>query len=405
MLNEKSSLWDLMDQELKRLKYGNSSWSAESVLKDDKSSAKFIREILQDDDFHDVDKDSEIYTLAEARARHSAITFLMGLVFRKFGGIFSMLSDAAPVEAEDKKSHEDLGFQLWLITSLYHDKGYFSTRLQDENLAYEKLVKEYFLLTDQYQKEKLTCLNQFSEKYGHFFAHTYEQVLCYDRYARDYHTRNAMEDEQKAKKSKSGSGKKEVHERIDHGILGGFLVFHDLAKKAEKGNASAANFNLIKAASMTIAQHNIFKSIDPEGDANYEKYGLGYLKHDGGFFVTEETPLLLLLCLVDTLECVKKFSKGENEDNSLVTKTVLRSIMLSVETDRLEIDFSTLHKKVEEKKNKDFSKKYTKYRKAVMDFGTWTAFEARETTGNLDQITITLAEMRSGKIPREFGIL
>ena len=263
-----------------------------------------------------------------------------------------------------------------MITSLYHDKGYYSKYLSNDKLDYKKTFTHY-LLTDYYSNQKLFCLNDFAKFHSSFFAHSYEQVTSYDQYARQYHTR-----------------KKDSFERLDHGILGGILVFNDLVRKALKTQKYDTDLLLAKACCVTIAQHNIFKSSSADKDKEYPT-DLSYLYHDSPFRINIDTPLLLFLCLVDTLECVKKFSKEENEKSSLQTKTVLSSIALTINEDKICINLSELRRRINDKKNTTFSETYTNYRKGVAGLHTWTAFNSVPLDDDSDTIIITLPKSSS----------
>ena len=100
--------------------------------------------------------------------------------------------------------------------------------------------------------------------------------------------------------------------------------------------------------------------------------------------------LLLFLCLVDTLECVKRFSKGENEKTSLQTKTVLSSINISATQETITIDYSQLHKRIVEKNNPDFTDSYRRYHEGILNLHDWTAFYATAHYNKPDEVTITL---------------
>ena len=217
----------------------------------------------------------------------------------------------------------------------------------------------------------------FAKAHNSFFAHSYAQIICYDQYARQYHTR-----------------KKDSFERLDHGILGGILVFNDLVRKALKTQKYDTDLLLAKACCVTIAQHNIFKSSSADKDKEYPT-DLSYLYHDSPFRINIDTPLLLFLCLVDTLECVKKFSKEENEKSSLQTKTVLSSIALTINEDKICINLSELRRRINGKKNPTFSETYTNYRKGVAGLHTWTAFNSIPLDDDSDTIIITLPKSSS----------
>lgn len=364
------SLLDLMDDELHRLPLPLKYTSVSEFINDDESSATFIRDLLKDDDFQTPDKASDIYDFAKTRARHSAITFLMGLVFRRFAGIFPLIPQTATLPTHSDKKTSDQALRMWLITSLYHDKAYYSEYIKSGSLDYRKTFK-YFLLTDDYSDERLECILNYRHNCPRAFAHTYANILSYDQYARNYHARE-----------------KDSIEKVDHGILGGVIVFNDLVRKSFKSPKSTEELPAIKACCLTIAQHNIFKSDSAQRDKLYPS-DLSYLYHDTDFRIERTTPLLLFLCLVDTLECVKRFSKGENDKTSLQTMTVLSSINISVTQDTIIIDYAKLRKRIKEKNNPAFTSNYERYYDGIRNLHEWTAFYATARNDKPDEITIT----------------
>lgn len=372
MEQKKRSLLELMDIELSCLGLLSQYASVSDFIYDDESSASFIREMLKDEDFRTPEEASDIYDFAKTRARHSAITFLMGLVFKRFsGGFFVHEKTAENTRHADSKRYGEL-LKSWLITSLYHDKAYYSEHLKNGKINYRKTFK-YFLLTDEYTDDRLESVVNFSNRYPNVLAHTYDHILSYDSYARSYHANN-----------------NDGAEKVDHGILGGIMVFNDLVRKSLRTTKFDGELPMIKACCLTIAQHNIFKSGSIESDKFYPS-DLSYLYHNSNFRIGKNTPLLLFLCLVDTLECIKRFSKGENEKTSLQTKTVLSSILVTVAEDEIRIDYSRLHKKIAEKNNADFHRTYERYLKGVLSLNEWTCIDAVSNNMNPDEIIISLA--------------
>lgn len=366
------SLYKLMDEELHKLNISSEFQSIDDFIGNDSTCAAFIRAILNDDEYEIPDQNSDIYEFAKTRAQHSVITFLIGLIFSKFAGIAADIMETMSFISSNEKNAQLNFLRPWLITSLYHDKGYYSEHLKNSKLDYRKTFK-YYLFTDIYSEPELELFAGFSELHKDIFAHTYDQMLSYDQYARNYHT-----------------SEKNAGERLDHGILGGIIVFNDLVRKALKIQKENIDLRLAKACCLTIAQHNIFKSDSAERDKEYPDE-LFYLYHDSPFRIRTDTPLLLFLCLVDTFESVKKFSKGENEKTFLQTKTVLSSIYVTVSEDTIVVDYSKLHEKVNEKNSSKFSQIYDSYHNGVMSLHNWTAFESVEDDNNPDKITIRLA--------------
>lgn len=323
------------------------------VVTDDKSCVEFMNFQLHDDLFETVDKSSAIYELAQNRARHSVITYLLGRVFMPFGRIL-----------EDQKET----LLLWAKISMYHDYGYHSTYVTQKTINLRDLVKNY-LLVNIYTNE-LSILNDWSILHPEDLAYTYAVIENYFEYSKKLHDK--LQDK----------------EKVDHGILGGVLIFDRLVGKWNNSVQHDTKELLnIKKISLAIAQHNIFrigKCYRPLADG----FNLESIYKENPFRIDKTKPWLLFLSLIDTVECVKKFSKGENPNKSFNAKTVLRKLKLSVSVDKIEIDFSDLRKHAKkEKKEHWFNCVFQNYKNSIEDFSSWTAFCGKE---NNELITITL---------------
>ena len=368
--SEFKSLKELMDDELQKLDISRKFTQLEAFINDGKKSAEFIRSMLNDEAFEIPEESTDLYEIAEMRARHSAVTFLMGLVLKRFAGLF----DAIPTIVDKEK---DLAMQMWLMTSLYHDKAYSSEFIKRSNLDLEKQFSPY-LLTDKYDNIKLKVLNEFSYKYPDSLAYTYQMILNYDKYAISYH---------KNRDSK---------EKRDHGILGGVMMFSELSKRAMK-NGQDKEMPVIKACSLAVAQHNIFKA-KPKYDNIYERFYLDILLSSSSFRIKQEKALLLFLSLVDTVECVKKFSKSQNSDKFLETLTTLKSIKMTINEKEIVLELSELSKRIKEKKDEELNKALEDYKKSLEGLSTWTEFNISKEN---DVFSIKLGkptETLSGKV-------
>ena len=205
----KKSLKELMDDELERLGLPKEFSRLEKFINSGKKSAKFISYLLKDSQYSIPNDNDSLYETAEIRARHSAVTFLVGLALRNFGDLFNKIP-AIVDHSQDCAEH------MWLTTSLYHDKAYSSTYVTRPDIDYRKKFLPY-LLTDNLPDE-WSAINKFSIIYPGTLAYTYNEIEKYDEYAIEYHREN----------EKSGK------EKRDHGILGGVMMFSDLENKAVK---------------------------------------------------------------------------------------------------------------------------------------------------------------------------
>lgn len=361
------------------------------ILRSDKDSAIFIRNILHDDSYADSLKDSKEYPFAQTRARHSVITFLMGMmIFKlKYGKqeIRDIICQQLDITAKKLT-------QIWMATSLYHDMAYYSEIIKkdEKEIVYKEIV-HFYLLDDDYiisnedwkrygnRAYELEQLNNFSEKLPLAFAHNYKQIEAYDKYARKFHRDNGDE------------------EHVDHGILGGVLTFDRLTRKRLNGMA-VLDLESIKLVSLTIAQHNIFKSKDDDSDKKYVG-DLQYLQRNQGFRIGAEirtgtethnymAPLLLLLSLVDTVECVKKLSKGSNKGGYLETNTVLSAIKANIYENTITLDFSELYAAISRKGNEELLQTFKNHLQNIQELNCWTIWNAKNEK-NKYQFSITIA--------------
>ena len=87
------TLYTLMDNQLRRLDIPEEYLSLDKFIESDETCVAFIQYILNDDEFTEPEHGSDLYKFAKARARHSVITFLMGLVLADFAGITQSISE------------------------------------------------------------------------------------------------------------------------------------------------------------------------------------------------------------------------------------------------------------------------------------------------------------------------
>ena len=332
---ERKSLYSLMNEQIIKLDTKSGYETIDEFITDDGKSMQFIKSLSNVFEVNN----GGVYEIAKIRARHSVITFLMGMIFSEFGGLYGSIASVVNLE-------EANNFRLWLLTSLNHDIAYFSDRLKNGKIDYKKTFK-YYLFDEN------------SEQYMSTLAYSYEEILLYDKYARKYHKE-----------------KGDTKEQVDHGILGGVITFYNSIRKIKKSGCNENEILIAEASSLTIAQHNIFKSSSKECDRKYPEGLLKKLGHDSSFRINRKTPLLLLLSLVDTIECVKKFGKKDQEDNgnkSFEALTVLKSIFVFSDKEKIEIDLSEFAKKM---KKKGIDKE--EYWKSISTLSNWTELKVTE---------------------------
>lgn len=371
-------LLELMDKALA----STSSYytSVADFITDGKKSQDFIDDLMRKNTtLHFSQKApiklSRVYRYPQERARHIAISFLFGMVLSEFGGFYASLPAVLNPQNNAPQTRAALAQRMWMITSLSHDNGYALDELADDTLDIKGTYKR-FLLTDTHTDPQMGSINNFRQNYPMVFAHEYEQILAYNGYIRKYKNWDPP------------------YEKNDHGILGGVNMFNHLTHNMQ--NMNAQELALIKACCLTVAQHNIFKSGGHKYDRYYSEFGLDHLLSTSGFRITQDTPLLLFLCLVDTIECMKRFSKGATNGPYLEATTILEKIYLYVDRNKIVLDFSRLKAYID-KKGKNgavgttkLGDIYTKYLNTLTSIDTWTVFKGKADPVDANIITITL---------------
>ena len=234
-----ASLYELINAELEKNKSITYN-RLDEFITDDKRSAEFIMSLSEGLKFSMPDESTELYRVAQSRARHSAIVCLFGQL---------IISNITGFNTESKR--EELFDNIWLLAALNHDIGYTLKGLTNAIIDYKKEFHHY-LLQDQYDMDELQVLNDFSKKYSQYFAYTYEEIESYDQYARNYHSKNPDD-----------------VEKVDHGILGGVYLFNQKIGRCIKDSKPAADYIITKAAAITVAQHNLYKSPNEKIDKFY----------------------------------------------------------------------------------------------------------------------------------------
>ncbi len=365
------TLLELMDDELKKMEISEIKGfsSVKEFITSDSKCKEFMK-ILLKDDIDIPDEESKIYFISKGRASHSIINYLLGRCLIPFGGIYNKIKF---IFSENDISEKEIE-KLWLLTALYHDIGYLQKDIANRNLDYQKKFS-FYLYSDN---TDMNIINNFSTIYPHNMAYSYEQILEYDTY--DRNRRKETEEKELSvvytKEEKEKCMRRNA-ERLNHGIYGGAYLFNRLMKKPLHMKKEQL---YIKAVCMCIAQHNIFKSTSDEIDQKLDEYlSLEKLKHNSDFKINEEYPLLLFLSLVDTIECVKKFSKSCNSASFLQTETVLSNVQAEITKEKIELDFSSLLERINERKMLkkeillDTYKDY--FENNIKSLGNWTIYK------------------------------
>ncbi len=332
----------------------------DDLISDDKKCVQLIDAFAN---IQDGNEERQIGSIANLnRASHIVVTWLLGIGLDQ---VFHL----DELEKGFGKSYFEL---LWLQSAMLHDYGYFRDEIKQAILISE-LTKEYDLLTDLYAEPELNCLNGMTVEleFEHFFSYSYSEIKNYYRYRQAYYS------------SISPLG----DEISDHGIVGGCIAFKNYCKKLKRdkkrGLASNSVISRIqKIACIISASHNIYKS-SLKTDKIYVQYDLENLTSGSPARVTRKNPLLLLLSLVDTIECTKRFSKKENAKEYLIQSTTLKYVDIELCGREVIIDFSRLESfLVNERKSLNMREKLVSHIDAIRSIGDWTDFTVCEIDGN-----------------------
>ena len=290
------------------------------------------------------------------RASHILVTWLLGIGMSSF---FKLDNSKDPFS---KKFFPN----LWLQTAMLHDYGYLCDEISNRDLALEDIVGEYDLLSDTYFDEDLSviCGMTANSQFAHYFTYSYQEIREYFAYGKHLHKKDIL---------------RPGVELNDHGIVGACIAFRkycEAVTKKKKIKPSPAITQIQKIACIVAASHNIFKSSDAKTDNIYIQFGLTNLLSSSEVRVNKENILLLLMSLVDTIECTKRFSQKSNPKQYLQQATTLKYVDVEIE-DGLLISFSRLHTYIErERKSEEMKKTLNSHINGLRNISSWTSFSA-----------------------------
>ncbi len=293
------------------------------------------------------------------RGTHIFVTWLLGIGLGEHFDIYKIY---------DRAFGEQYYQMIWTQAAMLHDYGYFCSQVSKENLDIKELTKDYDLLADKYTEADLSVLNNMSKHslYERYFSYTYDEIEKYYLYSQQYHKR-----------------KDDKKEKNDHGIVGACIAFAKYCKDVHKSmiGPSPVITAVQKISCFITASHNIFKSCSDITDVEYLKYGLTGLLSGEPIRVTKKNTVLLLLSLVDTIECTKRFSAWQNKKRFLKQKTVLKCVSIELMEKAIKVDYSPLMEHIKSRKP---GKKYgmvgelEKHKEAVKGLSKWTSFTTED---------------------------
>lgn len=296
------------------------------------------------------------------RASHILITWILGIGISKSLSINT--STCYDFDCGFGKQNWDI---LWLQSAIIHDYGYFRKELSNNNLTLNEICGKYSLLRDDYGNGELSYLNGMSQNgFREYFTYTYDEIKNY------FDLRKNM---------LCSSNNTDGDELLDHGIIGGCIAFRKYCEQLQK-SAQLPSITIIqveKIACYTAASHNIFKSDSCKNDELYQQYELNNLLSHLPPRINESNPLLLLLSLIDTIECTKRFSKKENPEEYLEQKTTLKYVNIESFQDKIVLDFFPLFEYLKNtRKSENMCNKLMKHIEQIKGLKNWTSIKVSE---------------------------
>lgn len=278
----------------------DNAFNADKPFVSDISYLDFIRNYFIQGKKVEIFKKSSINPNTLRLPNHICSVFFLGIIFYY----------NTSLKYSIKPGTNDPGYQtfpfIWFLTALFHDNAY---QMED--------------------KDQLTDIHTLPQLFKHFnITHN----LFTAKFKSCENLINVREKYFVFRKDKFGV--------VDHGLLGGILLYDRLIKirRAKHNVAEDGRFwgikleNQYKLAANAISIHNIWI----QDEETIKQYGLTEFI-DFQKIKLEDFPLFYLLAIVDTLEPVKEFTKyGVSEE------AILKSINLSFESKSIEFSKSPL---------------------------------------------------------------
>lgn len=323
------------------------STSYDNLMDDENKCIEFISKV------YEFDISPDIFVYNKERAKHIIVTFLLGL------GLKNIFDLKESIDSDIRYN------SIWIQSSMLHDYGYFIDEYKQSDLTIDDITSKYNLLTDEYNGV-FDDLNGLTKSgYKCYFPYEYEEIIKYFNYKKKY--------------------SKEIN---DHGIVGGCLAFEKYCIRVAKYDKKFYELKGIhyrpsheinrqqKIACYTAATHNIFKSSTKKTDKKYLEFDLKNLLSTSKKRIKVKNKLLMLLSLVDTIECSKRFSKRENPNEYLFQKTILENVVISTSNNSITIDYSNLFLHISKRKNNEALKRSFNYQmNSVKTIYKWTDFK------------------------------
>lgn len=301
---------------------------------------------------------------------HTVSLYLIGLLGKKY------LSHCLKQKLNQLMNATWYNFEYtWFLTCMYHDmvtcieETKIEKDSQEQNKPLDFHLEKYGIQHTPYNYspiKKDVCLTRFSE----------ELIKNYFNY-------RLNNDKDKPK--------------FDHGIVGGYLLFDKFyknfienTKDAEwQPDNSCYNNGVIwrkehidhsAYIADAIICHNIWLSYDDSTKATYEEYGLNPLivgRNGKNKLSIAEYPLQFILCLLDTIEPVKRFQELNPQD-------VLKLINVEFQDNGLKIEWDPELEK---------QKQFEYWKNGIIELGLWMHVEVEPNELERQSVTISFKDM------------
>ncbi len=313
------------------------------AIKNREKAAEYIYRLLKED----LDLPCDKFTIEsikgyfENRINHVLFTFAIGLLLAKFKELDKYIEQEYKKYFEDKRTN--IFKTTWLISSLYHDYGYFM--LNNEKYKEIKTLNDFKVEKSifDYKNEE----NEASRLYG---------LDDYIEPEKSRYSKKLFENyfEWKIKAPYQ-------NERFEHGIAGGYVLFDDISNENANPNTQVIkriktimginadeikNDMFYQNICYRIMEHNIW-TIDIKKESNESSFDMSKLEDIFTINfkkITVKEPLLYLLSLSDTIEFSKRIESQDDTNFKINIEKLLEEIQIEIEKDHIYINTSLINK-------------------------------------------------------------
>lgn len=332
------SLIDSLRETLDDYDYGD----VLKIIDRKEDSARYVRKLLDDMDLPEKRMTlQDLTSKLSIRMNHVLFTFSLGLILAKFTSLDTLIKEEYSRYFTRKR---DVFLKVWLMTSLYHDYGYF---IQNKYAKCE-FLKDFKLENDifEFGIEEKQAMKLFGLSADEIHNPRYSENV-FSSYYHCYYLKG------------------NVDEPIEHGISGGYALFDEIMKNnsnkevSQKKNIKQAmgiskndakNNYYYQDMCFRIMEHNIW-TINPE-DSFFKEFAIKELEpiYRGNYKkIDVSEPLLMLLSLTDTIEYIKRMSTTGLDNSNAQNRptTIAKKLNIEIETNRITIQYGSDVKRID----------------------------------------------------------